>query len=744
MNKRLAVKIVGILIFVMMLIMTLFTVYFVRWRSANMYADLQAKGKILAVTGAAAMERVLAEAVHDRKFTLEEIFDTAYQPVPGTNPQQFTTKYDSFLDRVVTPLEDAFLKDEEIVFAVLVDRNGYLPAHNSKFSRPQTGDVEQDTAVSRSKRIFNDPVGLAAARNSQEVLIQDYQRDTGERMLDISAPVYVKGTHWGAYRIGFSTAKIEARVAELRKQIIGAMLLMLVLCSVTIIGVVTLLIRPLHLLTAAARRIAAGNYEEEIPVTSDDEIGTVAAAFNRMTTTIFKNLHSEIRKSKHFFQTMKEAVFQLAGSSSTLTTISVQQSSAASEQAAAVQQLTTTAAEVAITARQIMDNAGVVEGCAEQANSTCKSGSEDVGAAIAGMEMLSRQVKQIAESMLRLGEDSQRIGGIIEIIDDISDQTNLLALNAAIESAGAGEHGKRFAVVAKEVRRLAERTVDATRQIRELISEIQSATNATIVVTEEGSKAVASASTLVDKVDRSFSRLMGVVDSTAQAAREITSSTRQQTAACQQIAETMNEVRDVAHQVADSARETERTVTDITLLAETLRTIVEDEIQEKGKKLALEGALAMSGILARALVTGALTRSQLFDTDYVEIPGTMPTKYHTAYDAYTDLHIQQPLDGYLESDDQIFFAVLVDRNGYLPTHNTKYSKPLTGDPEKDKAGNRTERLFDDPVGLAAARSQQAVLVQSYNRDTGEKMWDISAPVYVDGEHWGAFRVGYSM
>jgi len=744
MTKRLAVKIVGILIFVMMLIMTFFTIYFVRWRSANMYSDLKAKGKILAVTGAAAMERVLAEAVTDRKFKLEEIFDSNYLPIPDTKPQKYTTKYDSYLERVIPPLEDAYLKDEEIIFAALVDRNGYLPAHNSRFARPQSGDIEQDKAFSRSKRIFNDPVGLAAAKSVAEVLTQDYKRDTGEKMLDISAPVYVQGKHWGAYRIGFSTARIEARVAELRKQIIGAMLLMLLLCSVTIIGVVTLLIRPLHSLTAAARRIAAGNFEEEIPVTSGDEIGTVAAAFNRMTTTIFKSLRNEIEKSKRLFATMKDAVFQLAGSSSTLTTISVQQSSAASEQASAVQQLTTTAAQVAITARQIMENAGVVEGCADQASSTCQSGSKDVGAAIAGMEVLSRQVKQIAVSMLRLGEDSQRIGGIIDIIDDISDQTNLLALNAAIESAGAGEHGKRFAVVAKEVRRLAERTVDATRQIKELINEIQSATNATIVVTEEGSKAVDSASTLVDKVDRSFALLMGVVDNTAQAAKEITSSTRQQTAACQQIAETMNEVREVAHQVAGSAMETERTVADITRLAETLRHIVEEEIQEKGKKLAREGALAMGEILAQALAKGDLTRSQLFDTNYVEIPATLPQKYHTAYDAYTDLHIQKQLDDYLDSDDQLFFAVLVDRNGYLPTHNTRFSKPLTGDPEKDKVGNRTKRMFNDPVGLAAAKNLEPVLVQAYNRDTGEKMWDISAPVCLDGKHWGAFRVGYSM
>jgi len=744
MTKRLAVKIVGILIFVMMLIMTFFTVYFVRWRSANMYADLQAKGKILAVTGATVMEQVLAEAITAGKFSPEDIFDSNYLPIAGTKPQKYTTKYDSYLDRVITPLEDAYLQDEEVIFAALVDRNGYLPAHNSKYAQPQSGDIEKDTAFSRSKRIFNDPVGLAAAKSVAAVLIQDYKRDTGEKMLDISVPVNVQGKHWGAYRIGFSTVKIEERIAELRKQIVGAMLLMLTLCSLTIIGVVTLMIRPLHALAAAATRIAAGNFDEEIEVASNDEIGMVAATFNKMTSTIFKSLSCEIDKSKRLFLTIKDAVFQLAGSSSALTSISVQQSTAANEQASAVQQLTTTAEEVAITARQIMNNAGLVEGCADQASSTCQSGSRDVGAAIAGMEVLSRQVKQIADSMLRLGEDSQRIGGIIEIIDEISDQTNLLALNAAIESAGAGEHGKRFSVVAKEVRRLAERTVDATRQIRELINEIQTATNATIIVTEEGSKAVDNASNLVDKVDHSFALLLTVVDSTAQAAREITLSTRQQTAACQQIAETMNEVREVAHQVAESSQETERTVADITQLAETLRHIVEEEIQEKGKKLAREGALAMSQILEQALAKGHLTRSQLFDANYIEIPGTLPQKYHTAYDAYTDLNIQKPLDDYLLTDDQLFFAVLVDRNGYLPTHNSRFSKPLTGDPEKDKIGNRTKRIFNDPVGLAAAENLEPVLVQIYNRDTGEKMWDVSAPVYLDGEHWGAFRVGYSM
>ncbi|HYS42776.1 MAG TPA: hypothetical protein VEM32_02245 [Geobacteraceae bacterium] len=90
------------------------------------------------------------------------------------------------------------------------------------------------------------------------------------------------------------------------------------------------------------------------------------------------------------------------------------------------------------------------------------------------------------------------------------------------------------------------------------------------------------------------------------------------------------------------------------------------------------------------------------------------------------------------------FAVLVDRNGYLPTHNSRYSRPLTGNKELDKTGNRTKRMFNDPVGLAAARNRQELFMQVYYRDTGEKMWDISAPVHVKGRHWGAFRIGYTM
>ena len=577
MSHKLSVKIAGVLILVMIVIMALFTMYFVKTRSDAMEKELLSKGKMEAQIGAKVMERILEEALQGGRFTPDELFDEKYVPIPGTNPQKYHTAYDTFLDKAIQSLEDEYLKDDQVVFAALVDRNGYLPTHNSKYSQPLTGDPEKDKTGNRTKRMFNDEVGLKAARNTTELLKQDYNRDTGERMWDISAPVYVKGKHWGGFRIGFSMEKTDRKIAALRMQIIGAMLIMLIASSVTIFLVVSRAIRPLLELTATARRIAAGNLDEEVRVVSRDEIGALAEAFNTMTTVIVRNLKGEIDKSSRLISSIREAIVQLSSSTSEMMAIASQQSSGAAEQASAVQQVTTTSEEIAVTAKQITGNAKSVETMAETTSHSSNEGMTDVTNATGGMARLRVQVQSIAESMVQLGDNSQKIGGIVEIIDEISDQTNLLALNAAIEAAGAGEAGRRFAIVAQEVKRLAERTVEATRQIRGLIEEIQKATNSTVMVTEEGTKAVDAAAALVDKVQLSFGEIIGMVEETVRSAREISLSTQQQTLACEQMADTMTEVRDVARQVAESAQETEGAVAQIMRLTDRLKDLVEEE-----------------------------------------------------------------------------------------------------------------------------------------------------------------------
>jgi methyl-accepting chemotaxis protein len=576
MSKKLSVKIVTILIMVMIVIMTAFSVYFVRSRTASMEQELLSKGRILAQTGGKSMERILAEALANGKLTPEQLFDEHYVPIPNTEPKKYHTQFDKFTDGAVQALEDEFLKDDQVVFAVLVDKNGYLPTHNTVYSPPLTGDHEKDKA-NRTKCMFNDPVGAAAAHNTTPFLKQVYQRNTGETLWDLSVPVYVDGKQWGGFRIGFSMLKIEQKAAQLRNQIVGSMLLMLLAASVTILLVVSRAVRPLLTLTAAAHRITGGNLDETVPVESDDEIGALAEAFNVMTTVIVKDLKEEIGRSGRLIVSVKEAVIQLSSAANEMMAISAQQASGATQQASAVQEVTTTSEEIAITAKMITANARSVEAVADDTTSNGNAGKSDVANAIEGMGQVRSQVQSIARSMLELGDNSQKIGGIVEIIDEISDQTNLLALNAAIEAAGAGEAGKRFAIVAQEVKRLADRTVEATRQIKGLIGEIQRATNNTIMVTEEGTKAVDSASGLVDKVQFSFASIMTTAQETSRTAKEITLSTQQQTSACEQMAETMSEVRDVAQQVALSANETEKAIAEILELAQRLREITEEE-----------------------------------------------------------------------------------------------------------------------------------------------------------------------
>lgn len=143
-----------------------------------------------------------------------------------------------------------------------------------------------------------------------------------------------------------------------------------------------------------------------------------------------------------------------------------------------------------------------------------------------------------------------------------------------------------------------------------------------------------------------------------------------------------------------------------------------------------------------SLVSGKLNVGQIFDTFYIPIPKTSPQKYRTQYDQYFDEAMRPVIDGYQKKNKRIIFAIAVDRNGYLPTHNTRYAQPITGDPDYDAKWNRTKRIFNDTTGLAAASNKKQYLLQKYTRDTGEVMSDLSVPIYINGQHWGAVRFGY--
>ena len=159
--------------------------------------------------GAARLSAALEEAVARGRISMADLFEDKYQPVPGSNPAQVTTRFVALTDELFPPVQEELLAfDTKVVFCAAVDRNGYLPTHNLKFSRPQGHDPVWNAAHARNRRLFNDRTGLAAGRNERRFLLQTYRRDMGggQRVLmkDLSAPITVQGRHWGGLRLAYS------------------------------------------------------------------------------------------------------------------------------------------------------------------------------------------------------------------------------------------------------------------------------------------------------------------------------------------------------------------------------------------------------------------------------------------------------------------------------------------------------------------------------------------------------------
>jgi methyl-accepting chemotaxis protein len=266
---------------------------------------------------------------------------------------------------------------------------------------------------------------------------------------------------------------------------------------------------------------------------------------------------------QHVLGEVSDAVVNLSSASAEILAATTQQASGASEQSAAISQTTTTVDELKTIAEQSVSRAQEVVETAQRTSEVSRTGWRSVEDTVESMITIKGQVEGIAENILALSEQTQQIGQIIATVNDIAAQSNMLALNASVEAARAGEYGKGFAVVAQEVRNLAEQSKQATAQIKAILSDIQKATNATVMATEEGTKSVDEGVSLATQAGEAIEQLTGVIEESAQAAMQLVAGGRQQASGVEQVALAMQNINQATVQSLSSTRETEKAARDL-------------------------------------------------------------------------------------------------------------------------------------------------------------------------------------
>jgi methyl-accepting chemotaxis protein len=281
-----------------------------------------------------------------------------------------------------------------------------------------------------------------------------------------------------------------------------------------------------------------------------------------------------LRLNRQTRQQIGAAVGHIQNSSAELEAAAAELASGGRDQASAMNQINTTISELLINARQIADGAKRVSKIAEDTYDAAERGDATINQTRTSITAIRTQVDQIVQHMLSLGEKSQQIGGVADLAAELAEQTNILAINATIEASSAGEWGRRFAVVAEEIRKLADRTAESAKEIRTLINDVRGAVNTTVTATEIGAQSVDAGSRQFDDATSSFRRIAELVSTTNDATREIELSTKQQTTAVEQVDVATSDTARVTRQTEANAAQTRQTAAHLSQLSSDLLNLV--------------------------------------------------------------------------------------------------------------------------------------------------------------------------
>ncbi|MET0385330.1 MAG: methyl-accepting chemotaxis protein [Polyangiales bacterium] len=353
--------------------------------------------------------------------------------------------------------------------------------------------------------------------------------------------------------------------------------IVLLLCIAAGWVIARMVTTPVRHLLHGAEHIGRGNLQHRIIVEAQDELGRLAEAFNTMakelsTTTVSADTDRKARaRIEGLLETIGDTATNLVSATAEILAATTQQVTGAQEQASAVAETVAAVNEVVATSEQAAERARAVSTIAQHALDHTRNGKKVVEHAITAMATVKSRVESSAESILALAEQAQAIGDIISSVTELAEQTNMLALSASIEATRAGESGRGFGVVAKEVKALSDQSKRAAARVTQILKQIKKATGDAVMGTEECGKSVSSAAHVIGQAGESIRALAEIIDQAALDARQIAVSAGQQAVGTAQIHEAMKSIDQVTHQNMSSSRQMELAARDLNLLGGRLR-----------------------------------------------------------------------------------------------------------------------------------------------------------------------------
>ncbi|ABC80968.1 methyl-accepting chemotaxis protein [Anaeromyxobacter dehalogenans] len=351
-------------------------------------------------------------------------------------------------------------------------------------------------------------------------------------------------------------------------QVLFAILVIAVLAAVLTVTRGTT--RRIGRLAAAADRLAAGDLEARAAVPGQDEVAALGRSFDAMTEKVRSGLAKEQsmrRQVEALLAAVRDTATRLATGTNQIVTSTNQQATGAQEQAGAVTETVAVVEELAQMSSQAAQRAQAAAETARRSDEIGQDGRRAVERAVGSMTAAKEQADSVAESIVRLAEQTQAVGDIVNLVNEISDQTNLLALNAAIEASRAGEHGKGFSVVAAEVKSLSEQAKKATVEVRRILGEIQKMASRSVVSTEQYSKGMAQATEAARSAGETIHSLAGAIAELAETSSHMSATATQQAQGLGQINQAMRDVKQTTDQTVQAIRQTEQAVQDLSTLA---------------------------------------------------------------------------------------------------------------------------------------------------------------------------------